>query len=74
MIGWSNAKRLLTCLGKLPDKQRQTFDRCYEGSQSIKTIAQETGQTPNALYMFLRRVRRSLYECVTSSIEAEAQR
>ncbi len=65
---------LADCLQKLPDKQRSTFDRCYDGRQTIKTIAEETGQTPNALYMFLRRVRRSLYECVTSAVEGESAR
>jgi len=63
---------LAGCLKKLPEKQRDAFDRCYNGQQTIRTIAEESGQTPNALYMLLRRIRRTLFECVNQTLRAEA--
>jgi RNA polymerase sigma-70 factor (ECF subfamily) len=63
---------LVQCLEKLGETQRSVLERCYAGTQSIKTIAAELGQTPNALYMTLKRLRRALFDCVNRAVAESA--
>jgi RNA polymerase sigma-70 factor (ECF subfamily) len=59
------------CLGQLNRAKRELLERCYAGTDSIKTIAEELGQRPNVLYMTLKRLRRTLFECINRSLAAE---
>lgn len=52
------------CLGELAATQRQFIERCYQGGQSIKSIAEELLTTPTALYLRLHRLRKALTDCV----------
>jgi RNA polymerase sigma-70 factor (ECF subfamily) len=64
-------RALRHCLDRLGQGQRELLERCYAGQDSIKAIAEELGQRPNALYMSLKRWRRALYECVHRTLAAE---
>src|SRR5436190_341697 len=55
---------LRTCLEKLPERQRRLVEEVYGGDRSMKDIAGETSQTPNAVYKLLRRIRAALFDCV----------
>ncbi|MBI1371461.1 MAG: sigma-70 family RNA polymerase sigma factor [Phycisphaera sp.] len=58
------------CLAKLQDSQREMIELAYAGEQKLNEIAEQHGMTPNALYKTLRRLRRSLYDCIRQSVTA----
>jgi RNA polymerase sigma-70 factor (ECF subfamily) len=62
---------LANCLDQLEKGNRELLERCYAGRDRIKTIAEERGQQPNALYMTLKRLRRALFDCVNRTLAAE---
>ena len=67
-------RRLLeSCLAELPERHRFLIDRAYGGSRTMDDIAHEEGQTPNALYKLLRRLRVVLHECVSRKLAPERQ-
>lgn len=55
---------LRTCLEKLPERQRRLVEEVYGGDRSMKDIAGENSQSPNAVYKLLRRIRGALFDCV----------
>ena len=59
------------CLEKLDVKQRRLLDRCYTASTSIKGVADSIGETCNAVYKRLRRIRLTLHQCITQSLVRE---
>src|SRR5262249_39356484 len=59
---------LRQCLDRLKPRNRALLERCYAGKDSIKTIAEDLGQRPNALYMTLKRLRRALFECINRTL------
>jgi RNA polymerase sigma-70 factor (ECF subfamily) len=59
------------CLDQLRRASRDLLERCYAGQDSIKTIAADLGQPPNAVYMILKRLRRSLFDCINRTLAAE---
>jgi RNA polymerase sigma-70 factor, ECF subfamily len=63
---------LEACLGELGDSQREFVERCYQGRQSIKSIAEEMVTTPTALYLRLHRLRKLLTDCVDRKLTAGA--
>jgi RNA polymerase sigma-70 factor (ECF subfamily) len=62
---------LLHCLEQMEPASRALLERCYAGQDSIKTIAEDRGQRPNAVYMVLKRLRRALFECINRTLAAE---
>ncbi len=66
---------LRKCLGKLPSRERQLVERCYNhSSASFKTIAEDLGRPVNTVYKALNRIRRSLHECIDRTLAAEGLR
>jgi RNA polymerase sigma-70 factor, ECF subfamily len=64
---------LTECLAKLTTQQRAILRLRYEESQSIDNVASSVGQSTEAVYKALSRIRRALFECITRSINtAEA--
>lgn len=59
------------CLEKLPAERKQLVLRVYAAEHPMRTIAQQIGKTPDALYKLLSRVRRDLLQCVEHTL-AEA--
>ena len=60
------------CLDQLKQTNRELLERCYAGKDSIKRIAEELGRRPNELYMTLKRLRRSLFDCINRTLAAES--
>jgi RNA polymerase sigma-70 factor (ECF subfamily) len=61
---------LLDCLGRLKRDSRELLERCYAGKDSIKQIAADLGLRPNVLYMTLKRLRRTLFDCINLHVAA----
>jgi RNA polymerase sigma-70 factor (ECF subfamily) len=60
----ARAEALTDCLGKLREPQRQLVEKCYTGTRTIKTIAEEMKLAPQALTMRLQRIRKILLDCI----------
>lgn len=68
----SRREALRTCLGKLPDKDRQLVRHCYSESRvTFKTVAQNLGRPANTVYKALNRIRKALYECIERTLSVE---
>jgi RNA polymerase sigma-70 factor, ECF subfamily len=62
------------CLDKLPSHQRAVVEGYYYERQSVESLATRTGRTVQAIYKSLQRIRQTLLECVTVSLQqAESQ-
>lgn len=55
---------LSQCLGELNSKQRELVSQRYEEYASVESMAAARGQTVQAIYHALSRLRKSLFECV----------
>jgi RNA polymerase sigma-70 factor (ECF subfamily) len=64
-------RALRHCLDQLKQANRELLERCYAGKDTIKTIAETMGQPPNVIYMILKRLRRSLFDCINRTLAAE---
>jgi len=58
---------LVQCMKKLDFMARELVERCYQGGESMKSLARQFRTTPNALSLRLRRIRRDLLECIEAS-------
>lgn len=56
------------CLGKLPSERRSLVMRLYAAEAPMKTVAEQVGKTPEALYKLLSRARRELLDCVERTL------
>ena len=65
---------LAGCLDKLPNHQRAVVEGYYYERHSVESLATRTGRTVEAIYKSLQRIRQTLLECVTVSLQqAESQ-
>ncbi len=56
------------CLDKLSEKQRNLIDLCYGSDASMKVVAKQRGQTPDAIYKAMQRIRDLLHDCVQKNL------
>lgn len=68
---FSRRDALEDCLNKLSAGDRRLIDLCYAADQPVKTIAERWGRSPQSITNSLRRIRRSLYECVSRVLAGE---
>ena len=61
------------CLGQLPPRQRELLESAYAGVEPIKDIARRLGQTANAAYVALRRIRHAVADCITRRVARGAE-
>jgi RNA polymerase sigma-70 factor (ECF subfamily) len=59
------------CLGKLPPADRDLVRLRYASDEEVGALAGRTGQTPNALYKSLQRIRKGLLDCVARTLNQE---
>lgn len=64
-------RALAFCIERLDENDRQTLAGCYQESSSIKRFAETIGQTPNAVYKRLNRIRAALLRCVEHRLGLE---
>ncbi len=59
---------LAECLDRLPDRDRNFVMARYERGGGVERAAKITGRSMEATYKALARVRRALYDCVTTRL------
>ena len=57
---------LKDCLDLLSERQNEMLNGYYRMEYSVSDLSQRTGQTVDAVYKSLQRIRRSLHHCVES--------
>ena len=62
---------LSSCIERLQTKQRDLLEQCYLGSTGIQAVAHTLGLRPEALYMRLHRIRKSLAECINREVASQ---
>ena len=62
---------LTRCMEKLPARQKDLVEEYYGIQQTIKAFAESRGQTPDAVYKTLQRIRAALFDCIQRNM-AEA--
>jgi RNA polymerase sigma-70 factor, ECF subfamily len=67
----SQRRVLEHCIEKLSPTDQATLSDCYAENASIKTFAEETGRTANAIYKQLNRIRSMLSDCVRRTLSLE---
>lgn len=60
----SRLDALRRCLKQLPDRQQSILRQCYNGTESITTVAEQLGRERTALYKQLARLREKLLDCI----------
>jgi RNA polymerase sigma-70 factor (ECF subfamily) len=59
---------LAGCMKKLRDRDKDLLETCYGRSTGVKDVARARGRSPQSVHNSLRRIRRSLFECVRRSL------
>lgn len=59
------------CLQKLPERQRLLVTDRYQSGQTVRNLARLLGQPENALAAMLYRIRRSLHDCIATTLARE---
>jgi RNA polymerase sigma-70 factor, ECF subfamily len=62
---------LAGCIGKLRQRDQQLLHACYGRQGCIPEVARDWGRSPQSIHNSLRRIRRSLHECVRRSLAQE---
>jgi RNA polymerase sigma-70 factor (ECF subfamily) len=62
---------LADCLKKLRPPDRELLLVCYGASTRIPEVARDRGRSPQSLYNTLRRIRRTLCECVLRTLRGK---
>ena len=57
---------LQDCIDLLSERQKEIVNGYYRMEYSVSDLSQRTGQTVDAIYKSLQRIRRSLLDCVES--------
>lgn len=65
-------RALASCLERLGEEDRQVLAGCYRQGATVKTFAESLGQTPNAIYKRLNRIRAGLLNCIERRLGWEA--
>lgn len=65
-------RALAVCIERLNDDDRRTLAGCYQESTTVKKFAEAIGQTPNAIYKRLNRIRAALMRCVEHRLGLES--
>lgn len=65
-------RALAFCIERLGDEDRRTLAGCYQESSTIKKFAETIGQTPNAIYKRLNRIRAALLRCIEHRLGLES--
>lgn len=67
---WNEGRReaLAGCLGKLRQRDQRLVEACYGMESRVLEVAREWGRSAQSIHNSLRRIRRSLFECVRRSV------
>jgi RNA polymerase sigma-70 factor (ECF subfamily) len=59
---------LAGCMKKLPDRDKDLLEACYDRSSGVREVARARGRSPQSIHNSLRRIRRALFDCVRRSL------
>lgn len=59
------------CLEKLPEEEHAMVAGCYAEGSSIRSFAEQAGESANKIYKRLNRVRRQLQRCIERQLGLE---
>jgi RNA polymerase sigma-70 factor (ECF subfamily) len=62
---------LTVCMKKLRPQDQQLLDACYGHSAKIPEVAHQWGRSTHSIHNSLRRIRRTLFQCVSRSLALE---
>jgi RNA polymerase sigma-70 factor (ECF subfamily) len=62
---------LAECMKKLRSRDQELLDACYQRSARIPEVARGWGRSSQSIHNSLRRIRRSLFDCVSRSLAQE---
>jgi RNA polymerase sigma-70 factor (ECF subfamily) len=69
LAGRKNA--LANCMRKLRSRDQQLLEACYERSARIPEVARDWGRSSQSIHNSLRRIRRTLFDCVSRTLAHE---
>ncbi len=64
-------QELPDCLQKLSAEQRSLLERCYGQHDSVEAIAEANDLDPSTVYKRLKKIRRTLFDCIELAMKAE---
>ena len=59
------------CVEKLPTTEGELLARCYAEGTTIRSFAEQAGDTPNKIYKRVNRIRRQLRTCIERQLGLE---
>ncbi len=62
---------LEACMKKLRGRDQELLTACYGRAARIPEVAEGWGRSPQSIHNSLRRIRRTLYECVSRTLAQE---
>jgi RNA polymerase sigma-70 factor (ECF subfamily) len=62
---------LVRCVEKLRERDRALLQECYGDCFDVHGAADRRGRSPQSVYNSLRRIRRSLFECIGRTLEPQ---
>lgn len=62
---------LAGCVEKLRLRDRKLIEECYGETSSVSEVAGRSGRSPQSVHNSLRRIRRSLFECIHRTLSQE---
>lgn len=65
-------KALAECFNKLPQRHKDLIEQRYQSGATPGSVANETGRTVKAVYEALRRIHRTLFDCVRKTSLGES--
>ncbi|MDF1859365.1 MAG: sigma-70 family RNA polymerase sigma factor [Verrucomicrobiales bacterium] len=67
-------RALDSCLEKLPEEEHEMVAGCYAEGSSIRSFAEQAGESANKIYKRLNRVRSQLQKCIERQLGLEEVR
>jgi RNA polymerase sigma-70 factor (ECF subfamily) len=64
---------LAKCVAKLRERDRELLMECYQNEAGVHQAAGRRGRSPQSVYNSLRRIRRTLYDCIARTITPESR-
>ncbi len=61
------------CIEKLRDRDRELVRACYGEAAGVNDVAGQQGRSSQSVYNSLRRIRRSLFECIERTLAQQAR-
>jgi RNA polymerase sigma-70 factor (ECF subfamily) len=71
--GVERFEALTKCVAKLRERDRELLTECYQDAAGVHDAAQRRGRSPQSVYNSLRRIRRSLFECISRTLSQESR-